>query len=149
MARSSEERKKLLEALAEAPFVSHACKKLGVSRATFYRWRENTEFEQEVQDALEMGRARGCDIAEAALYKAMQDGNMTAIKFFLQNNEPRYALKRPIYVSPHHTLQPGDTCPTCNSTAWTPLTKEEKRDLDRMLQKSTYTEASPKKRSTN
>ncbi len=133
MARNSDERKKLLEALREAPFISHACKKIGIARATLYRWRENPAFEKEVQDALEMGRARGCDIAEAALFKQMQDGNMTAVKFFLQNNESRYALKRPIYVSPHHTLQPGETCPVCSHAVPAPLSEEEKKDLDRMI----------------
>lgn len=149
MARSKNDREKLIEALREAPFISQACKKLGVARATFYRWREEQEFEGEVQEALKMGRERGCDMAEMALYKSIQNENMTAIKFFLQNNDPRYALKRPIYMSPHHTLQPGETCPVCNSTASTELTEEEKTHLHKLLRKHTIPESGVKKQKNN
>lgn len=147
MARSSDEKKKLIETLAEAPFISHACKKLGIPRATFYRWRaEDENFGEGVRGALEMGRARGCDMAEAALLKLIQDGNIVAIKFFLQNNDPRYTPKRAIYVSPHHTLGPGETCPVCNSIGSLPLSEEDKDILHKLLDKNTYSEPRAKKR---
>mgnify|MGYP002654737783 CR=1 FL=1 len=60
--------------------LSTAAKSLAVERATLYRWIEQEGLEQAVIE----GRNRRLDFAESMLDKGMQDGNMTAIIFYLK-----------------------------------------------------------------
>ena len=60
--------------------LSTAAKSLQVERATLYRWIEQEGLEEAVQE----GRNRRLDFAESMLDKGMQDGNMTAIIFYLK-----------------------------------------------------------------
>ena len=60
--------------------LSTAAKSLQVERATLYRWIEQDGLEEAVQE----GRNRRLDFAESMLDKGMQDGNMTAIIFYLK-----------------------------------------------------------------
>lgn len=101
MARTREERTKMVEILSENPCVHYACKKVGVSRATHYRWmKDNAEYRVEISRALKDGRTIWNENAEAALLKKVREGNMHAIKFYLSNNDPRYTPKRSIYTEP-------------------------------------------------
>lgn len=133
--RSGYVRGKIIEYLDEKPFLSHACKKSGVSRATIYRWmKDNVQFRNEVEYALSLGRKNMCDVAEASLFKKTADGDMPAIRFVLQNNEPRYIAKRSVYVEPpqhiHRDLKPYETCDRCGSS---PIPKEARRNILRAL----------------
>ena len=60
--------------------LSTAAKSLQVERATLYRWIEQDGLEEAVQE----GRNRRLDFAESMLDKGMQEGNMTAIIFYLK-----------------------------------------------------------------
>ena len=60
--------------------LSTAAKSLQVERATLYRWIEQDGLEEAVVE----GRNRRLDFAESMLDKGMQDGNMTAIIFYLK-----------------------------------------------------------------
>ena len=60
--------------------LSTAAKSLHVERATLYRWIEQEGLEEAVQE----GRNRRLDFAESMLDKGMQEGNMTAIIFYLK-----------------------------------------------------------------
>ena len=60
--------------------LSTAAKSLQVERATLYRWIEQEGLEEAVQE----GRNRRLDFAESMLDKGMQDGNITAIIFYLK-----------------------------------------------------------------
>jgi ACT domain-containing protein len=61
--------------------ITMSCKEAGVSRTTYYRWREDDEnFRQSVDDIEEMS----IDFAESALKKQIQDGDTTAIIFYLK-----------------------------------------------------------------
>lgn len=60
--------------------LSTAAKSLQVERATLYRWIEQEGLEEAVQE----GRNRRLDFAESMLDKGMQEGNMTAIIFYLK-----------------------------------------------------------------
>lgn len=101
MAHNSDKRNQLIEILNENPLVTYACKKVGIGRNTFYRWvRSNPDFKREVEHALSLGRGQWVDTAEAALMKAIRDGNLGAIKFFLTHNDRRYINKRTVYVEP-------------------------------------------------
>ena len=119
--RSGYIRAKIIEYLDEKPFLSHACKKSGVARATVYRWiKDNAQFRNEVEGALGLGRKNMCDVAEASLFKKTADGDMSAIRFVLQNNEPRYIAKRSVYIEPpqhiHRDLKPYEICDRCGNS---------------------------------
>jgi len=61
--------------------ISSTCMAVGIVRKTFYRWcKEDMEFKEKI-DSL---KASLVDTAETMLYKAITDGNMTAIIFFLK-----------------------------------------------------------------
>ncbi len=94
MARSSDERKKFLEILATTPFINHACKKVGVSRATIYRWmHSNYRFKQKVLKAQNSGRENLIELAEVTLVNKVRNGDLGAAKFFLTHNSNRYRNK--------------------------------------------------------
>jgi len=90
-------RKIILESLYKNGVVSFACKNAGISRETFYRWqREDFRFKEDCDDAEQMGREENCDMVEAGLMKEASKGNVSAMKFFLQNNSPKYMIKKPV-----------------------------------------------------
>jgi len=94
MARHSYEREKFLEILATTPFINHACKKTGISRATIYRWmKDNVRFRQKVTKAVNRGRENLEEIAEMSLAKKIQGGDLGAIRFYLAHNSGRYRTK--------------------------------------------------------
>lgn len=101
MAKHNDTRAKTIEMIAEMPFVNQACKKAGISRATFYRWKkDNPEFREGVDKALKEGRENISEIAEVMLMKRVRDGDINAIKFTLAHNTTRYKQKRPAYPFP-------------------------------------------------
>lgn len=105
MARSSDEKSRLIQLLSETPFTNHACKKVGISRATFYRWKkDNPDFRKSVDKALHDGRTNLIEVAEAMIAKKVKEGESWAIKFFLTHNSKTYAPKRPTY--PIQTINP-------------------------------------------
>lgn len=84
----------LLEQLKKTPVVQVACEKVGVGRATYYRWRkENEEFTKLADEAITEGNALVNDMAESQLMAAIRDKNLTAIIFWLKHHHPRYATK--------------------------------------------------------
>lgn len=92
--RQSVQKKDLLEKLKETPVVEVACRKIGIARATYYRWRINDEkFAKEAELALEAGSALVNDMAESQLLTAIKDQNMTAIIYWLNHHHPTYATK--------------------------------------------------------
>ena len=117
--RNNNFRTKVIEVLSETPLVFYACKKVGISRATFYRWRkDNLEFRKDVDEVLKNGRAYVSELCEASMIKEIKNGNLGAIKFWLQHNEPRYRPIKPYYKTPSdkQTLRPGQTCNQCGTT---------------------------------
>lgn len=98
MAKTSDEKSRLLQILSEARFIGPACKKVGISRATFYRWMEsNLDFRIEVEKATKSGQGNMVDGAEVALYSLVREKKISAIKYFLEHNSDRY---KPLRDSP-------------------------------------------------
>jgi transposase-like protein len=92
--RQSIQKKDLLEKLKETPVVEIACRKIGIARATYYRWRISDEkFAKEAELALEAGSALVNDMAESQILTAIKDQNMTAIIYWLNHHHPAYATK--------------------------------------------------------
>lgn len=99
--RSNDEQSKLIEILSEKPNISFACKKIGVSRMTFYRWMKTyRDFKLKVNKAMEVGRAYWNDTIESVVIKKAHEGDLGAAKFYLVNNHPNYIPKRSIFIQP-------------------------------------------------
>jgi hypothetical protein len=61
--------------------VSIACKKVGISRNTYYEWKkEDFEFAEQVRELEESL----LDFAETMLYKAIKEGKTSELIFFLK-----------------------------------------------------------------
>lgn len=75
-------KQKLLNALEKSHgVVTQACKTAGVSRAQYYRYLESDEkFRKAVHDIQESA----VDFVESALFKQIQDGNITGQIFYLK-----------------------------------------------------------------
>lgn len=92
--RQSKNKELLLDQLKKTPVVQIACEKAGVGRATYYRWRkEDADFAQQSDQALQDGSLLVNDMAESQLMSAIKDKNMTAIIFWLKHHHPAYATK--------------------------------------------------------
>lgn len=92
--RQAKEKVLLLEQFRKTPIVQIACEKLGIGRATYYRWRkEDPDFAKEADIAIEEGNKLINDMAESQLLSAIRDKNMTAIIFWLKSHHPSYATK--------------------------------------------------------
>lgn len=84
----------LIEQLKKTPVVQVACEKVGVGRATYYRWKkENEEFAECADEAINEGSSLVNDMAESQLMAAIRDKNLTAIIFWLKHHHPNYATK--------------------------------------------------------
>lgn len=84
----------LIEQLKKTPIVQVACEKVGVGRATYYRWHnEDGEFAKLADEAITDGNFLVNDMAESQLMSAIRDKNLTAIIFWLKYHHPTYATK--------------------------------------------------------
>jgi AcrR family transcriptional regulator len=82
----------LIEQLRKTPIILVACEKMGVSRATFYRWyKEDEKFKELAQEALGDGKNLINDMAESQLISSIKDKNFQAIAYWLKHNHPNYS----------------------------------------------------------
>lgn len=92
--KTEESKARLVEQLKKTPIVQIACEKEGIGRASYYRWRkEDPEFADAADEALCSGKSLISDLAESQLIKAIRDGNMTAIIYWLKNQHPDYKTR--------------------------------------------------------
>lgn len=88
--------KEFLEEYCEVPFVNYACKRVGVSRNTIYKWRnEDPEFRAEMDKAEKLGTESVTDLTQSKLVGAVQRSEPWAIQFLLRNRHKNYAYPRP------------------------------------------------------
>jgi hypothetical protein len=86
---------KFLEQLERVPNISLACEKVGLARNTIYRWRiEDPEFAMRMDEALIAGKESVNDLAESKLISHINNGNMRAIQYWLDNNKKNYIKPR-------------------------------------------------------
>lgn len=105
--KTSQRKQELLEILRRTPIVQTACQKCGISRATFYRWKQESKtFAKQADEAL----AEGCelinDLAESVLLTAIKNQNMTALMFWLKNHHQTYAEKLRVMAEVEHKDNP-------------------------------------------
>lgn len=95
VAKRQEKQKELvIEQLKKTPIIQIVCEKVGISRATFYRWRrDDIVFADAVEHALFMGVDLINDMAESQLLAGIRDQNMTAIIFWLKHRHRAYGTR--------------------------------------------------------
>lgn len=87
-------KKALVDQLRKTPIVQVSCEKLGISRATYYRWKKrDPKFADKAESALQEGAQLINDMAESQLISAIKDGNLTGIIFWLKNHHRNYSPK--------------------------------------------------------
>jgi ACT domain-containing protein len=92
--RKAREQASLLEQLRKVPIVQIACEKVGIGRATYYRWKkEDEEFGKMADEALAEGAQLVSDMAESQLLTAIRDGNLGAVMYWLKHRNPHYNNK--------------------------------------------------------
>lgn len=102
-----------LEQLKRTPTIETSCQKVGIARATVYRWMKSSKkFEREVDESLDEGRTFMSDIAENQLFSLISSRDMSAIRMYLSTHNSRYSNKLEVSGS---------------VTTDTPLTKEQKK----------------------
>lgn len=100
------EKSKFIEYLRETPLVSFACKKTGISRATYYRWyKDDKIFKELINAVLIQGRENINELAKATLIKMIKSENFNAIRFWLQHNDPVFRPVRTEYIDPNADLK--------------------------------------------
>jgi hypothetical protein len=84
----------IIQQLRKTPIVQVSCEKVGIGRATFYRWKqEDQDFATKADEALLEGSLLVNDVAESQLMSAIRDKNLTAIIFWLKHHHPNYATR--------------------------------------------------------
>lgn len=110
--RQKQEKSLVVEQLRKTPIVQIACEKLGIARATFYRWKkEDQTFAKMADEALFEGVLLMNDMAESQLLAAIRDGDMTAIMFWLKCRHASYGNKLQLNATVEHrdrTLTPEE-----------------------------------------
>lgn len=92
--RKETNKEALIKQLKSTPVVEVACKKVGIGRASYYRWRkEDPEFSEMADEALFSGKNLINDLAESQLIRAIQEGNMTSIIFWLKHHHNDYRTR--------------------------------------------------------
>ena len=109
----------IIEQLKKIPIVEIACEKIGISRSTFYRWREDKEFADAADAAMKDGELFINDLSEAQVVSLIKEKNWPAISFWLRAHHPRYATK--VNVNARVTVAPGK------------LTPEQETEIERAL----------------
>jgi hypothetical protein len=87
-------KQKLLDELRKTPIVQVACQRIGVARATYYRWlKADDTFADAAFDAIDHGTSLINDMAESQLISSIKDKHMTGIIFWLKHHHPAYETR--------------------------------------------------------
>ena len=130
--RQDKLKKVFLEQLKRTPTIETACQKVGVGRATVYRWVNcNKQFKKKVEEALTEGRTFMSDVAESQLFSLIGDKKIEAIRLYLSTHNPRYNNK----------IELSGTVTTKDA----PLSKEQKQLIKKALQLSSLRHYDKKK----
>lgn len=98
--KQAKQKEMILDQLRKTPVIQIVCEKLGISRSTYYRWRqEDKQFAKDCDSALEDGCLLVNDLAESQLMGAIRDQNITAIIFWLRSHHDKYKNKVEVSAS--------------------------------------------------
>jgi len=89
-------RKKIfLEELSKTPVMSAVCSKLNISRETIYRWqKEDSDFKSKYEEVYQQGTGNINDLAKSKLITKINEGDIGAIKYWLDNRDTEFAKPR-------------------------------------------------------
>lgn len=91
---SDSQKNKLIELIKETPIVELACRKAGVPRSTFYRWKIiDKQFADDVEKARAESKEIVSDLAESQLITSIKNGQLSAVIFWLKSHHKDYATK--------------------------------------------------------
>jgi hypothetical protein len=97
--RRDDNKQSVVESLREMPVITVACKRAGVSPATYYRWRqEDKDFMRQSRDAMDRGIEFVNDMSETQLIALIKEKKMPAITLWLKHHHARYGSKSQPYV---------------------------------------------------
>jgi len=131
-ARQGKLKEAFLEQLKRTPTIETSCQKVGIARATVYRWiKASGKFEKKVDQALVEGRTFMSDIAENQLFSLIGDKKIEAIRLYLSTHNSRYSNKLELSGSV--------------SSKDEPLTKEQKKLIREALKLSSLRNHGKKK----
>ncbi len=89
--RTNDEKKKLLEALKENHIVLAACRKTGIGKSSYYRFRkDDPKFAKKADEAIREGVALVNDAAEGTIVGAIKERSVDAAKFWLKHRHPDF-----------------------------------------------------------
>jgi hypothetical protein len=92
-------KQKLLKEIEKFGNVYSSCLKVGISRSTYYRFKEkDKKFREKANEAENLGRANISDVAEYGLLQNIKKGDQRAIEYALNHNSKRYKEKQPSNV---------------------------------------------------
>lgn len=92
--RQDKQKELVIEQLKKVPIIQIVCEKVGISRATFYRWKQDDlVFADAIDHAIFMGVELINDMAESQLLAAIRDQHMTAIIFWLKHRHRSYGTR--------------------------------------------------------
>lgn len=87
-------KKLLLRKLKELPIIQAVCKKVGIGRATYYRWRkEDKKFAEKADKAVYEGIKTVNDLAEYSVISAISNKDMSAAKFWLKHRHEAFKTR--------------------------------------------------------
>ena len=82
--RQDDKKAEMVEQLKRTPIVQVACEKVGIGRATYYRWlKDDDDFQAQSQQAIIEGNSLVSDMAESHMISMIRNGNLGAITFWL------------------------------------------------------------------
>lgn len=94
MKKNEQTKSLLIDQLRKGPIVESACQKVGISRMTFYRWKnDDKEFSKKIDEALLDGQKLINDLAESQLISAVNNQNIPAITYWLKHHHPSYRTR--------------------------------------------------------
>ncbi len=92
--RQNKEKELVLKQLKKTPIIQVACNQAGVSRPSYYRWRnEDNEFKKATEEAMKEGESFINDMSESQVLSLIKDKNWQAVQFWLKFHHPTYANK--------------------------------------------------------
>ena len=106
-ARKVKDKAALLENLKSIPIIEVTCSKASISRATYYRWRDEDEaFCKAADEAIAEGEKRINDLSESQLISLIKDRSMPGIAFWLRHHHPKYSNKLEVVANINNLNKP-------------------------------------------
>ncbi|MGB0757455.1 MAG: phBC6A51 family helix-turn-helix protein [Patescibacteria group bacterium] len=93
--RIAKQKAAMLEMLERLPVIQVACKKVGISKATYYRWyHDDQEFAGLADIAKREGTTTINELAQSKLIELISHSNLSAIIFWLKCRDPEFTEKK-------------------------------------------------------